>query len=522
MASILLYTVHDYGAIGIRMLGAYARARGHDVKLCFLGSEQGLQVRGDLPCGILHSLNETDSDITIIIHSGGNVNLPAEALDFPPPGEFLDFLAEEQPDIIGFSGRSILSPFLKDWFSLIRKASPSSLIIAGGFGPTLEPDIYLDRGADCVVRGEGEETLVELASRLDDGKTWSDIPNLVFRENDVTVTLPLRPLLRNLDVLPPQLEFCDGIYTVREGKLLESDPMPHLGHCFLNRGCVGSCSYCSAGHWRDIYTEQGIPSPKYRYPSNDACLATFQEQKAKGSKLISIEDDYFVRPYEVMLDFFARYKREIGLPFWLYLHPVLLRNHPELLDIALDAGLISVSLPVQSADESVNKHVFNRSTHLETILNAAFHANRRFIPFDTHFIDGFMGKDISKDDYLEANLDFIKKLPPFHPGFPLLVKYSISFLRMHLNSPLLGSGIISKMSYVEFFYRAMLMCFRYILNDEEFEALRKKSGYRDTPEPLLEAFLRVRACRHEEYMFSKSHELAGREVYIWGGEIVTP
>lgn len=36
---ILLYSVHDYATIGIRMLGSYLRKHGQEVRLCFLGSE---------------------------------------------------------------------------------------------------------------------------------------------------------------------------------------------------------------------------------------------------------------------------------------------------------------------------------------------------------------------------------------------------------------------------------------------------------------------------------------------------
>ena len=42
---ILLYSIHDYANIGIRMLGAYLNKHGQDVRLCFLGSENGFSVR---------------------------------------------------------------------------------------------------------------------------------------------------------------------------------------------------------------------------------------------------------------------------------------------------------------------------------------------------------------------------------------------------------------------------------------------------------------------------------------------
>ena len=63
----------------------------------------------------------------------------------------------------------------------------------------------------------------------------------------------------------------------------------------------------------------------------------------------------------------------------------------------------------------------------------------------------------------------------------------------------------------------MLMLFRHILNDEEFNALEANHFYRQNPESLLQLYNQRKAEMHQSYMLSEARRLAGSEVFIWGG-----
>ena len=229
-----------------------------------------------------------------------------------------------------------------------------------------------------------------------------------------------------------------------------------------------------------------------------------------------MEDDFFIRPYKVMKQFFQDYAKEISLPIWGYMHPKFRSDHPDILDLALESGLINLNLPIQCADQEINK-MFGRNTDLAFISRCAFYVTSRFVPFNTHFIDGFMMDGMDDEEYLSKNLQFIKNLPAFHAGFPNLIGYSISFLRLHLNSPLLLTGKTRSMPCITFFHRAMLMLFRHILNDEEFNALEANHFYRQNPESLLQLYNQRKTEMHQTYMLSEARRLAGHEVFIWGG-----
>ena len=74
----------------------------------------------------------------------------------------------------------------------IRELRPDVPIVWGGYFPTLYPDAALNAPyVDAVVRGPGEETLVDLLSRWPD---VSDISGLSWRRDGSTVHNPERAL----------------------------------------------------------------------------------------------------------------------------------------------------------------------------------------------------------------------------------------------------------------------------------------------------------------------------------------
>lgn len=513
---ILLYSIHDYANIGIRMLGAYLSKHGHDVRLCFLGSEHGLMVPDALPRGYLSSL-DSRKDLTCIVRPEGQLNLPLEHPDIAFPDIFGQLLQHVQPDIVGFSCRSILTPYFTDWFQQIRTVVPGVFLVAGGYGPTLEPQTYLDRGVNAVVCGEGEEALLELAECHAAGLPWRGLRNLVYFDEGKLVANPLRPAIRDLDALPPPMAYCRGIYYVQDARCMERDPLPlNPASVLLSRGCIGSCGYCSSGHWRDLYKSSHVCMPKYRYPSNEHYLQNLSDLKRLGARSIRIQDDFFIRPYSMLHDFFVRYKEEINLPFTCYLHLPFIKRHPDILHLALDAGMARVEFPIQSADPEVNRRLFNRETDLEAVLEFARYASSRFVPFFTHFIDGFRTDDVDIEKYLQDNLDFITRLPSFHPGFPNLIIYVTTFLRLHLNSPLHINGLTQPIPFAHFVIRSMLMLFRHILDDKSFDAVKDRYIEDREPEPLLAMYNRLKGELHNAYMVEQANKFAGEDCLVWG------
>jgi radical SAM superfamily enzyme YgiQ (UPF0313 family) len=114
---------------------------------------------------------------------------------------------------------------------------------------------YLREGADFVIIGEGEHTLLELADSLQrKSEDYSEIAGLAYMENDKAVKTPSRPVLRDLDSLPfPAWDLVD-IEPYRQTWL------KHAGYFSLNmgttRGCPFKCNWCAKPIYGNRYNSR--------------------------------------------------------------------------------------------------------------------------------------------------------------------------------------------------------------------------------------------------------------------------
>jgi B12-binding domain/radical SAM domain protein len=98
--------------------------------------------------------------------------------------------------------------------------------IAGGVHATAEPAQTLAAGFDCVAVGEGEQTLVELVSRLERGKDFRGVRGLAFLEQGRVAQSGRAEPIR-LDDFPP--------FAAR---------LRRFGSIEITRGCIYACRFC--------------------------------------------------------------------------------------------------------------------------------------------------------------------------------------------------------------------------------------------------------------------------------------
>ncbi len=141
--------------------------------------------------------------------------------------------------------------------------------------------LELSPALDSVVRGEGEETLVELAAALENGCDLSEIPGITFR-NGTTVETPPRPAREDLDRL--SLPLRTPPFTRQAGLPVAS----MLG----SRGCLQGCTYCSI----QTFGRQR-PGSRRRERNVEAMadeMATLYREH--GVRIFIFHDDNFLRP----------------------------------------------------------------------------------------------------------------------------------------------------------------------------------------------------------------------------------
>ena len=133
-------------------------------------------------------------------------------------------------DLIGISSITSTAPRA---FQLAKKFSSLGIpVVMGGPHATFLPEESLIY-ADYVVRGEGEETIVELIEHLESGIPLHDIKGLSYRKGDAYVHNPDRPFIQDLDSAPiPDFDLVHNWH--------EKTSIPIL----TSRGCPFGCRFC--------------------------------------------------------------------------------------------------------------------------------------------------------------------------------------------------------------------------------------------------------------------------------------
>src|SRR5262249_19677722 len=128
----------------------------------------------------------------------------------------------------------------------LRVRFPSAHIVYGGVYPSYADAHVLKENAaiDVVVRGEGEETVVELARVLARGGPLAAVRGITWRDGPVIRVNPDRPPIADLDRHRPGWELVDWDRYKLFG-------LGRAAGMQLSRGCPLRCNYCGQwGFWR--------------------------------------------------------------------------------------------------------------------------------------------------------------------------------------------------------------------------------------------------------------------------------
>ncbi len=146
-----------------------------------------------------------------------------------------------QPTIIGIGAMTpIIESALKS-AHVAKQVCPDAKVVMGGPHATFADKQILadEKDVDIIVRGEGEETILELAKQQSNLQKLGDIKGITFRKDNQIIQSPGRPFIQDLDALPlPAYKYIPiEKYRITGMKLLP---------IISSRGCPFQCSFCVA------------------------------------------------------------------------------------------------------------------------------------------------------------------------------------------------------------------------------------------------------------------------------------
>ena len=225
----------------------------------------------------------------------------------------------------------------------IKESRPELTVILGGAHATLLPEETLNAapGIDVIVRGESEETILELLQALEQGKPLSEIHGISYRKDGEVINNPVRTESVEMDSLPFLA------YHLLPRRRYKPHP-PHgralpFAVIITSRGCPYRCAYCS----------KPIFGNKFRAQSPERVireLAYFQDKL--GIKEFAFYDDVFTLNKKRVHDIAEGIMREGLRMHWTCETRVNLVDRELLLHMKR-AGCYAVAYGIESASEEI-------------------------------------------------------------------------------------------------------------------------------------------------------------------------
>jgi anaerobic magnesium-protoporphyrin IX monomethyl ester cyclase len=360
-------------------------------------------------------------------------------------------LASFKPDLVGIASMTPTIPSALKSARVAKEAYPDAKVIMGGPHATFaDKEILTEEAAvDLVVRGEGEETLLELAQHAPKLEKLDEIKGITFRNNGQIIQTPNRPFIQNLDELPRPSYKSIPIerYEIYGKKMLP---------IMTSRGCPFQCSFCVASQ---------IFGAKFRARSPKNVVDELEWLRDEyGAEGVSFHDDTLTLDRKRIMDICDEMiNRKIGLSWGCQTRVDQVSK--EVLAKMRKAGCNEVSFGVESGCQRILDAVHKRVS-IEQCEEAIKWAKNEGIFVAVSTIVGYPGET---KETMQQTLDLIHRIEPDDVWLCLATPYPGTELRVLLEN----KGW--KMSDDWTLYNTMNPVFENpLLPDEEISKMRKK------------------------------------------------
>lgn len=335
-------------------------------------------------------------------------------LDLPALGFFENSLPtiiqQEKPDVVGITA---MTPTINSAVSVAKKVKESDsniIVVLGGAHATILPEETLQNvpEIDIIVRGEGEQTTLELVRVLEENpSSINRVLGVTYREGARIESNPSRPLILDLDALPfPAFHLLPiEKYRLHPPFGRRSPVMPII----TSRGCPYRCIFCS----------KSVFGKKYR--SNSPVYVVDEVQLLNeefGVKEVKFYDDVFTLDRKRVVAICMQLKEQgIDIPWTCETRVNLVDS--ELLGVMKDAGCYMIEYGVESGNQRVLDNL-KKDITLEKAIEAFRLTHEAGIETVAYFM---LGSPQETSETIKETIEFAKKLDPDFVQFSITTPY---------------------------------------------------------------------------------------------------
>ncbi len=217
-------------------------------------------------------------------------------------------------------------------------------VVMGGYHATYMDKETLETGVvDYVVRGEGEETLLNLVNALESGYHVKNVAGISYAEGNSIIRTGRTNPADNLDRLP--IPARDLLPLSRYNGTLNDLPMTNL---ITSRGCPFNCYFCASSHFGGL---------KWRARSPVSIVDEIEQiQSEFGYRAFAFVDDNFTLNPKRVFEFADELERRgLDIIWWCFSRADTLAKNEPLVKRMAEAGARRVFLGLESSEQSVLK-----------------------------------------------------------------------------------------------------------------------------------------------------------------------
>jgi anaerobic magnesium-protoporphyrin IX monomethyl ester cyclase len=299
-----------------------------------------------------------------------------------------------QPDIVGITSVTATFKSALKVAQNTKQTCPQATVVLGGPHVTIGDDQFLLQHpeVDVVVKGEGEQTIVELSRYLSGQRVLNDISGIAFRNNGQVVRTANRPCIQNLDDLPyPAYHY----FPLIKYRIFKKIGVPML----TSRGCGSGCSFCLVPH---------IAGNNFRARTPASVVNELEYIKSRYQvDFVTFNDEIFTYDKKRVLDICSGIKQlRINVPWDCQTRVDLVSK--DLLHAMKEANCQLINFGVESANQNI-LNAMGKGTTVQQNATAIRMAKEAGLSVTVSLLLGYPGES---DHTIHQTIDFIKRTEP--------------------------------------------------------------------------------------------------------------